>query len=393
MPVRRQAALVNALVFVAAIVQGAVIPLLPRFADRFDLSPAETGMLLGSTALSTLLVAAPSGYLTDRVGARRVTLLAAALLSASTLATAVAPSFATLLASRLAFGVAFGIVWTTGLAWIASTSDDRGGRRLGTTVAISSVGQVTGPAIAGVAAAHGLAGAPFVLAATAAALIGTLLAGSTPSSTATPRAVGGDEAGSPVSARSDLRLIAAMVTLGLVSAAGCGFKLLIPLELDASGATVGAIGSIFTANSAVYIVVSLVTVSLGARLVSVPTCIAGLLALALTVTPAIVGSGAGMGIAALLLSALPISMLCTVCYPLAAEAGLGAGASIGLLNTGWAVSTVTAPVVIGALAGAVGMRGIYLALAAMLGLVAFGLFIATRRGRSDIVSRIRPVVA
>src|SRR5690348_16125230 len=101
--------LVYGLFGVAGVAQAAIVPLLPRMSLHFGLSASQTALLLALPGLATLAVSVPSGIAADRVGARRVTLSAGALLCLSCLAQAV-PSLAAVLAGRIVFGIAFGVV-------------------------------------------------------------------------------------------------------------------------------------------------------------------------------------------------------------------------------------------------------------------------------------------
>src|SRR5580692_12725160 len=111
--------LIGALILVSAAAQFALVPVMPVYARRLGLSGFEQGMVLGATGLATLVVSIPAGALSDRFGARRLTLAAGLLMAAATAAQALAGSFPALLAARLAFGAGYGMVWTAGLCWLA----------------------------------------------------------------------------------------------------------------------------------------------------------------------------------------------------------------------------------------------------------------------------------
>src|ERR687885_335097 len=82
------AALLYGLVFVAAVAQTALVPLLPRLAQVDGLSTATTAALIAAPGAATLAVALPAGAFAARFGARRVTLAAGALLAGGMLAQA-----------------------------------------------------------------------------------------------------------------------------------------------------------------------------------------------------------------------------------------------------------------------------------------------------------------
>src|ERR1700733_1644126 len=106
-----------ALILVGEFSWSAVVPLVPTFASQLHLSQSAAGLLAGATGLAVLAVSIPAGMLADRYGARRLTLLAATLMSGALVAHAI-PGFWPLLAARFVFGLGFGTVWTAGIAWI-----------------------------------------------------------------------------------------------------------------------------------------------------------------------------------------------------------------------------------------------------------------------------------
>ena len=140
--------LIGALILVSAAAQFALVPVMPVYARRLGLSGFEQGMVLGATGLATLVVSVPAGALSDRFGARRITLAAGLLMAAATAAQALAGDFTVLFAARLAFGAGYGMVWTAGLCWLAGAMAG-GPPALGGSVASAGVGGVAGPAISG----------------------------------------------------------------------------------------------------------------------------------------------------------------------------------------------------------------------------------------------------
>src|SRR5215208_4304150 len=116
---RRLVVPIYGLVALAELVHWMIVPLIPAFASRFSLSEVQSGALIASTGLATLVVSVPAGMLGDRLGPRQLTLAAGAAMAVAACGQALAPSYAFLLVARLVFGIGFGIMWTTGLAWIA----------------------------------------------------------------------------------------------------------------------------------------------------------------------------------------------------------------------------------------------------------------------------------
>ena len=73
--------LVYGLVLASSSAQFAIVPIMPTYAHRFGLSGFAQGMVLGATGIATLAVSVPAGALSDRFGARRLTLWAGLLMA------------------------------------------------------------------------------------------------------------------------------------------------------------------------------------------------------------------------------------------------------------------------------------------------------------------------
>jgi MFS family permease len=334
--------LIGALILVSAAAQFALIPVMPVYARRLGLSGFEQGMVLGATGLASLIVSVPAGTLSDRFGARRLTLAAGLLMAAATAAQALAGDFAALLAARLAFGVGYGMVWTAGLCWLAGAMA-AGPPALGGSVASAGVGGVAGPAFSGaLVQSLGLAGPLLVTAAAFAVITAGLAALRVPLGQAAP---GSASTPGPRAAAANRDLIgagAAVVTAGL-STGVCA--LLVPARLQAAGASPRQIGVAFAAAGILFAVGSTLTAAVGRRAVNLPVTCAGMLILAAALSLAVVGTTPLRLVAMLCVTTAARSVLWTVSYPLAAQAGggTGLGTSVGLLNVIWAATAVLGP--------------------------------------------------
>jgi MFS family permease len=239
--------------------------LMPVYAHRFGLSGFQQGMVLGATGFACLAVSVPAGTLSDRFGARRITLAAGLLMAAATLAQAVAGGFPALLAARLAFGTGYGIVWTAGLCWLAGVADGPGA--LGGSVASAGVGGVAGPAAAGALTEHlGLA-VPLLATAAGFAAITTALAGLrvAPGPAAPRPAAAGRRAAARDRGIIGAGAAAAVVTAG-VSTGACA--LLVPAQLHVAGASAAQIGLGFAAAGILFAAGSALTAAVGRRAVN-----------------------------------------------------------------------------------------------------------------------------
>jgi MFS family permease len=371
------------LLALAELVHWAIVPLLPGLADRFGLSQLEAGGLVAATGIATLAVSLPAGVLTDRVGARRLTVSAGIVLTASTLGQALAPSYALLLTARLVFGAGFGILWTAGVAWLAAAQPPSPGRAMGATVTWAGIGTVLAPGFAGtVAQALGQA-APFGLAAAACAAVTAVLA-TAPRST--PAAADAERA-TPAALRSAAAEPSVSAALGAVLVAGLAggtISVLGPLELHSAGFAEGAIGLAFSIAALIFIATSAVTVWLGERVIRVLAVQGGLATIALVLAPGEVSGAATAVIAVMCLTAPLRALLYTTAYPLGAQrpagARVGAGAVMGLLNGLWALTTVVGPLGAGALAGWLGPRAGYGLLQGLAVATVLAVWLRARRG-------------
>ena len=340
---------VYALIFAAGMVQSALAPLGPVYANDLHLSRLQVGGLFAASSATMLLTALPIGLVTDRLGAKRLTVASAVLVAASALGQGVARDFPLLLASRAAFGVAFGAVWTAGVAFVAQERSTG----LGAIIPVAGVSAAVGPAFAGVTAgAFGLT-VPFLAIAVAAALVAVALARS-------PDALrpGGAEhptlGGMLRAMRGNRPVLAAVV---LLTAAGSSISLaslLVPLRLRTNGVSVTAIGAILGAGALVYIIAGVIAARRGAQTPAAAGWV--MVGLALTLALPAVWTATASLVAFIAVRSACNAAMTTIAYPLAAagaaDARIGSGAAIGLVNAAWATSTVVTPLAGGAIAQA-----------------------------------------
>ena len=360
--------LLFAAVFVGEAMWSAIIPLVPEYAHRFALSPLESGFLLASASVAILIVSIPAGMVGDRFGVRRVTLVALALIALGDAGQGVASSFWGLVAARTLFGVGFGALWTTGLAWLSEAAGERGSKALALTVTTAGVGNVAGPAFAGVLVdRYGLA-APFTVAAVVTGLIVTALALET-SGTGHREASKGLPGGAVIAALHDRLVVTSLVLMALGGMIGGAVNLLVPLELHRDGVTAAGIGAAFAASAVLFIGISAGVAHLGDRAVRASVGAAACaFAAAIMLIP--LASTASAWVVVFLLARGPVAaVLYTVTFPLGAvggrEAGIGVATVAALLNIVWAASMLVAPVAAGAVSQAAGDRAAYAAVAAL----------------------------
>jgi MFS family permease len=358
-------------------VNSALAPLGPVYAHDVHLSNVQVGALFAASSATMLLTAVPIGLVTDRLGARRLTVASALLVAASAFGQGFAHDFWLLLASRAAFGVAFGAVWTAGIAFIAAERSSG----LGATIPVAGVSASVGPAFAGaVAGAFGLT-APFVVIGTGALLVALALA-------RTPALEPELTADRPT-VRTMLRAVRGnRPVLGgvvLLAAAGSSItlaSLLVPLRLRDNGLSVTAIGAVLGAGALVYIVVG----ALAARTAGPRPEPAGwvMIGLAAALVLPVLSTATVSLVAFVVARSACNAAMTTVAYPLASEGAagtaIGPGAAIGIANAAWATSTVVTPLVGGAIAQASSDRVAFAVLVPLT--LAAGAWLIGSRGRA-----------
>jgi predicted MFS family arabinose efflux permease len=363
--------LLYAAVFVGEAMWSAIVPLVPAFALRFSLSPVQSGLLLASASVAILLVSIPAGIAGERLGMRRVTLAAMAILAVSDAGQGLAGTFWELLAARLLFGVGFGALWTTGLAWLGEATGERQAQALSLTVTTAGLGGVAGPAFAGVLVQRFGLAAPFTVAAAVTAL---LTAGLAFEGSASGRAIATEQATlhALAAAARERRVMASLALMGLGGLLGGVVNLLVPLQLHRNGVATASIGAAFGASAVLFIASSAAVAHLGERAAqpgvgAVAAALAGV-----TMILVLLSSSTVVVVAFLLIRGAVAAVLFTVTFPLGVRGGRAAGISVGtvaaLLNIVWAFSALVAPVAAGALAQTAGDRAAY-GLMAVLSLV------------------------
>jgi predicted MFS family arabinose efflux permease len=365
--VNRRFVLANATIVLDEVVYLALIPLLPTYVERFDLTTAEAGLLYAAYPILGLLSGIPAGLLCDRFGPRRMLLCSNTLFVVASVAFAVAESAPALWLARAAQGLASGASATAGMAMIASSAQHgRQGRTIGLAAAFQGLSALAGPALGGLAVpAIGEAWA-FAVPAVLGSLVVAGLA-LEPADTVVQRARPRMATQLADVLRNPDARAAALCFLAIGIVGGC-VQTLAPLQLGALGVGAEGLGLLFiVAALAAFPIVTAsgrFTDAVGV-VIATRAWVAVMLGavLLLAATP-------GRILIALLfgLFLTQIRVGGTIGYVRGAFAGTGRGlaAGFGVIVTAWAVGASIGPVTAGAIADASGYGAAYLAAAAAL---------------------------
>jgi predicted MFS family arabinose efflux permease len=358
----------------------AVAPLLPSFSDRFSLGDTEAGLILSVASMAILLVSIPAGAITRRIGARRLTVVAAITMTLGNVAVGLASNYGWLLAGRAVFGLGLGMLWVGGTSWLHDAAGDRRSRVLSMTSAVIGLGSLVGPAFAGVVGEHLGLGAPFLALAVAnlAVVVALLLESSgtagapserEPALRDMVRAAGGDDM-----IRGSVLLMLVGSLLWLTS------YLLVPLRLDAAGWSAADIGFAFSVSSLLYAGVSWVVARRAERWATLGVAGAATGGLAASLIVVVASASVGATVAFLMLAGIATAVMIALTFPLGVAGSRHVSVALigGLLNVAWAVSGLVGPTLGGIAAQTVGDRMTFLLLAAITGAAALWMVRAHR---------------
>ncbi len=377
---RRVLVVTGSIVFLDAMLFGAIIPLLPEFADTYDLTKLEAGALLGAYGAGALIGGVPGGLLVGRIGPKRGVLLGLAILAAASLGFALAGGPVALGVARFVQGVSSATTWAAALAWVAvSAPRERRGQALGTVFGTAVLGFVVGPMFGGVAHIVGIRWSFVGVSLVAVGLAFALF----------PLEPPGVEQGQPGAIRRALRDHAFVGGLWLNTLPALFFgvlDVLVPLRLDDAGYGAIAIAAVFVTAGLVEVVVNPIVGRVSdrhGRLLPVRVSLTA----SIVVACLIAFATQPLAVAALVVAAsITFGGFYTPGMALVSDradrAGLPQGIGFGVTNSAWAAGALVGPAVGGALAQAFGDPVPYLLCGALCALT----LLAATRG----VARLRP---
>ena len=379
---RRLLVLVSVVVAVDTLFFTALTPLVPHFADKYELSKAGAGVFISTYAAGTLLGAIPAGLATIRLGPKPTVLIGLALMTTASLGFSLAGDIWALGLSRLFQGVGSSCSWAGGLAWvIASTPRERRGELLGTAMGAAVFGALLGPVLGALAGIVGIR----------AAFLGVTVAGIALAgwAAATPRVAPERQAlRAGLLAMRERSLVVGLWLIVLPALLFGVLIVLVPLRLSQHGWGTIAIGALFLATTALEMVLNPLLGRLTDRRGRMRPVRAALLASILVSAALAWATEPGLIAPLVLASGIAYGAFYTPGLALVSHgaelAGVAQGLAFGLVNACWGIGALVGPAAGGALAGVAGDAVPYLVLAG----VCIATYLATRARYTEPVGEL-----
>ncbi|WP_343317628.1 MFS transporter [Arthrobacter sp. TMP15] len=172
----REIKVLVAAAFLIAIGFGIVAPVLPQFAQSFDVSVTAAAVVVSVFAFTRLLFAPLSGWLVERMGERRTYILGILIVGASSAACAFAQNYWQLLVYRGLGGIGSTMFTVAAMGLLIRMAPPKARGRISSLYAGSFLlGNIAGPAVGGLLAGFGMQ-LPFLVYAGALVLVAILVA-------------------------------------------------------------------------------------------------------------------------------------------------------------------------------------------------------------------------
>jgi MFS family permease len=355
---RRLVALVSSIIFVDALLFTALTPLVPDYADEFDLSKSGAGLLLAAFGAGALFGGVPGGLAAARYSPKHAVVFGLVLLGFSSIAFALADGALTLGLARFVQGFSSTVTWAGALAWVASAvPKEQRGEMLGFAFGAAIAGAILGPLFGGIAETAGIRGSFISVGVVAFAFAVLAVLGR--SAPCEPLSAAGLRR-----AFADRRFVGGLWLNTLPALLFGTLAVLAPLALDDSGWTTLAIGAVFFGAGLVEVVINPLLGRLTdrrGRLLPIRVALAGstLVAAALAVSSTPVVIAVLVAAAAIAFGSMYTPGMSLTSHR-AESAGLAQGLAFGIMNSSWAVGALVGPALAGALADAQGDAAPYL---------------------------------
>ena len=187
----REIKVLVAAAFLIAIGFGIVAPVLPQFAQSFDVSVGAAAVVVSVFAFTRMVFAPLSGWLVERMGERRTYILGILIVSASSAACAFAQDYWQLLIYRGLGGIGSTMFTVAAMGLLIRLAPPAARGRISSLYSGSFLlGNIAGPAVGGLLAGFGLQ-LPFLVYAAALVLVALLVATQLPAVAVAGRAAAG----------------------------------------------------------------------------------------------------------------------------------------------------------------------------------------------------------
>jgi MFS family permease len=345
---RRLLALVSSIIFVDAMLYTALTPLVPDYADEFELSKVGAGLLIAAFGAGAIFGGIPGGIAAARYGPKHAVVGGLVLLALASFAFALAGGAVTLGIARFVQGFSSTVTWAGALSWVSNAAPrEQRGEVLGIAFGAAVAGAILGPMFGGIAELVGIRPAFSTLGVVALGLAALAFLGR--SADCEPVTAAGIRR-----AFGDRRFLGGLWLNTLPAILFGTLVVLAPLTLDDAGWTTLAIAAVFLVTGLVEVAISPIvgraSDRVGRRL---PIRVS--LAASVVVAVALSASSEPLLIAVLVGAAsLSYGSLYTPGMALASHraesTGLAQGLAFGIVNSAWALGALIGP----SLGGAVG---------------------------------------
>lgn len=347
---RRLLILACAVVFLDVTFFAVLTPLLPDYRRDLGLSEASVGLLSGSYAAGTLVMALPGGWFAARFGPRRAVLVGLAGIGIFSPVFGFAETVWLLDLSRFVQGASGAMMWAGAMSWvIVAGPDERRGELVGTLIAAAVVGELLGAPLGAVAYSIGteiVFGVVFFAALGLALVALTIPAAEFPS----PQPI--------ADAVSSLRGSKLLTPTWLVTAASFAFGVTLvvaPLRMDDLGASALLIAAAFATGSVAEAITGPLVGKLSDRIGRTGPYLIGIAIIGAGIV--LIGAVAALGVAYAAVVAiafgagLAFTPSITLLTEVAEAAGVNQGYASGVSNAAWGGGQMLGSVGAGVLAG------------------------------------------
>jgi MFS family permease len=378
--------LVSAAIFIDMMMYSIIIPIIPAYSTGLGADEMTVGIIFGAFSIALLCFSIPFGVLSDQIGRTPLLVAGMLLLAAANAVFAVSGDVYVLVLARIVQGTSGAATWSAGLALIADTfGPSERGVRLGTAMAIMSVGTLLGPVVGGIVYDSLGYSATFALPAAMALAVGVAFLLVRPS----PGAPASRGSYARLLKKAPLALVVCSVAI-VVSAITFGIiEPFMPLYLferfSASPTLIGlTFGAMSLLNIAAAPVVGKLYDTFGGRALMAPgLALCGLLLVGVTAMPSLALTAAAFAALGIALSLGLTPMLPLLTDLFGGEKDSSGGLIYGIYNTLFSLGLAIGPLLGGALVVTIGLPATMLGQSALLLLAGFLVLAAVRDGKKE----------